>query len=117
MRKQNGKYTEILETHSCKKIFYHYCKYEDIGYHRCLVIDTIIKRPIYHGYSRFIKNESLGRGKNKYYEFLEKRVPDKVNMCKGVSFYFYPYDRNYAEVEWEDPEQLRNGDNQIGVIR
>lgn len=111
LRMQKGKYTELLETRSQRKIFYHYCKFKDIGFHRCLIIDTIIRRPIYHGYTRYIKNESLGRGKNKYYEYLEKRVSDKVNMCDGVSFYFYPYDRIYSEVEWEDHNQLRNGDN------
>lgn len=114
---EKGKFIAVLETRSCKKIFYHYCRYEDLGYHRCLVIDSEVRRPIYHGYTRFIKNESVGRGKNKYYEFYEKRVMDKINMCEGVSFYFYPFDNIYAEVEWDDPQQLRNGSNQLGQIR
>ena len=114
---KQGEYFEVLETKSCKKTFFHYCRFKDLGYHKCLVVDCEVKRPIYHGYTRFIKNESTGRGKNKYYEFFEKRVSDKVNMCEGISFYFYPFDKIYSEIEWEDPSQLRNGNNQVGIIR
>lgn len=114
---KNGKFVRLIKSKLFNRVYHHNCAFKDISCHKVLVKDKIFGRFLYSGLVDFVRFIGKGRFRNIYYDSYENRSKEKDNVCIGQSAYHFPYDGNFIQVDWENPNHLRNGDNQFGFTR